>query len=123
MATYNWTANPYFTTNRYKAPTGSDTTGDGTANKPYRTIQKCIDSGGVNIQCAPEVIREQWTGSPYIFFERGCIIDQFGGGEVRGTIYGVKSINTRISSTNFKNDISFASFPNDICLNISFANK
>lgn len=77
MATYNWQTNPYFTTNRYKAPTGSDTTGDGTANKPYRTIQKCIDSGGVNIQCAPEVIREQWTGLPNLFFENGCIIDQF----------------------------------------------
>ena len=50
MATYNWQTNPYFTTNRYKAPTGSDTTGDGTANKPYRTIQKCIDSGGTLIQ-------------------------------------------------------------------------
>ena len=78
MATYNWQPNPYFTTQRYKAPTGSDTTGDGTANKPYRTIQKCIDSGGVYIQCAPEVIRESatFTGT-VLFLEPGCIIDYF----------------------------------------------
>ena len=98
MATYNWQPNPYFTTNRYKAPTGSDTTGDGTANKPYRTIQKCIDSGGSFIQCAPEVIREQWTGSPSLYFENGCIIDHFSGGELRGSILGGKAINSRLSN-------------------------
>ena len=77
MATFNWTNNPYFTTNRYKSPHGSDVTGDGTANKPYRTIQKCIDSGGLSIQCAPEVIREIFTGGPTLYLEPGCIVDTF----------------------------------------------
>ena len=99
MATYNWQPNPYFTTNRYKAPTGSDTTGDGTANKPYRTIQKCIDSGGTFIQCAPEVIREQWTGFPSIFFESGTIVDCFSSPVIRGSLYSAKIINCAITNS------------------------
>ena len=98
MATYNWQPNPYFTTQRYKAPTGSDTTGDGTATKPYRTIQKCIDSGGLNIQCAPEVIREIWTGFPTLYLEQGCILDRFGGGSIRHSIYGGKITNGNYGS-------------------------
>lgn len=103
MATYNWLPNPYFTTNRYKAPTGSDTTGDGTANKPYRTIQKCIDSGGTNIQCAPEIIREQWTVAPRIYFEPGCIYDNFSIATSNGTSlkYGVKIINAKLTTPDY----------------------
>jgi hypothetical protein len=98
MATYNWMQNPYFTPNGYAALSGSDTQGDGSANNPYRTIQKCIDTGKTLIQASHQVIREQWTGSPSIFFERGCIVDQFAGGELRGSIYGAKAINTRFGN-------------------------
>lgn len=103
MATYNWQTNPYFTTNRYKATTGSDTTGDGTANKPYRTIQKCIDSGGLNIQCAPEIIREQFTGAPFIFFEDGCIYDNFSINTMNGNAkkYNIKIINAKLTEDDY----------------------
>lgn len=102
MATYNWMQNPYFTPTGYAALSGSDTQGDGSANNPYRTIQKCIDTAKTLIQVSHQVIREQWTGSPSIFFERGCIIDQFSGGGLGGSIYGVKAINTRFGN-NFTN--------------------
>ena len=102
MATYNWSPNPYFTTNRYKAPTGSDTTGDGTANKPYRTIQKCIDSGGLNIQCAPEVIRESTVyANTLLYLEPGCIIDSFAVSLTPASaIYGGKVVNAKFNTNN-----------------------
>jgi hypothetical protein len=96
--------NPYFTTNGYAALSGSDTDGNGSAGAPYRTIQKCIDTGKTLIQTSHRVIREQWTGSPSIFFERGCIVDQFNGGETKGSMFGAKFINTRISQPELTED-------------------
>lgn len=57
MATFNWPANPYFVPNAYVSIFGRDDN-DGTANKPYRTLQKCKDAGKTFIQIGPGVYRE-----------------------------------------------------------------
>jgi len=80
MAIFNWSTNPYFTTNAngYVSPHGSDTTGDGSPNNPYRTRQKAIDQGRNNLQVAPHVIRDTVSNSgTSIYYEPGCILDSF----------------------------------------------
>jgi len=99
MATFNWPPNPYFVPTAYVSVFGRDDN-DGTANKPYRTLQKCKDAGKKDIQIGPGVYRE----APYFtvlginIFGVNYIIDGFltgnyfgGGGGGGGATHRIHS--------------------------------
>ena len=79
MATFNWSPNPYFTPNAYVSHGGSDGVGDGSANNPYRTIQKALDNNKTMVHVAAHTIRTGWTNAinASIYFEPGTVLDFF----------------------------------------------
>lgn len=56
-----WKPNPYFTPNAYVSVDGNDLN-DGTAQRPYRSLQKCKDAGKLYVQVASGIYREAVAG-------------------------------------------------------------
>jgi len=73
MAIFNWAKNILFTPAAYVSKFGSDAN-DGSANAPYRTVQKAKDAGKASIQIGPGVFREAPAFIGLVFCE-GTIAD------------------------------------------------
>ncbi len=96
---FNWKPNPYFATTAYVSVAGSDLN-DGSAQKPYRSLQKCKDSGKTLIQISSGGFRENVTSLVASYFGDGrVIIDRtfatgtFGNGI---SLYNIKLINNSL---------------------------
>ena len=74
---FNWKPNPYFTPNAYVSIAGNDLN-DGTAQRPYRSIQKAKDAGKSLLQVGPGSFNESPGFGGNIFFESSSVVDGFG---------------------------------------------
>ena len=96
---FNWKPNPYFTTNAYVSPAGNDSN-DGTAQKPFRSLQKCKDSGKLNVQIGTGIYREDVTGVTGFYFGDGMVtIDRTFASSMFATslfLYKIKIINNSL---------------------------
>lgn len=90
---FNWKPNPYFTTTTYVSVAGNDLN-DGTAQRPFRSLQKCKDAGKTAIQLGTGVYRENIQGLGSIFCEPNVMMDYFNLSLGLGSnIYNLKVIN------------------------------
>jgi|SRR5665647_749886 len=109
MAIFNWTKNPYFTSACYVSRFGSDSN-DGSANAPYRTVQKAKDAGKASVQLGPGVYREAPSYTGDIFGEQSIVDLTLSVGYLANTqakrVIGIKMVNAvSLSNCSYQNSI------------------